>query len=86
MAPVDTLWSQIIRCSGEVFRQKRGKAFTYSVSGDTIYLDSTIRDLPRRYINEAYTRMPLSGPDDIGDLNGHRYIYAILSDRRIVGG
>ena len=86
MAPIDVLWSRIIRCSGEVFHQQRGKAFTYSVSGDVVYVDTADDDLSRRQIAEAFNRMPLDGPDDIRDLSGPRYIYAILTDRRIVGG
>ena len=86
MAPIDVLWSRIIRCSGEVFHQQQGQSFTYSVSGDTIYLDTANQDLSRQQIAEAFNRMPLAGPDDIRDLNGPRYIYAILTDRRIVGG
>lgn len=86
MAPMDVLWSRIIACSGEVFRQQRGKSFTYSVSGDTVYLDTANQDLSRRQIAEAFGRMPLAGPDDISDLGGARYIYAILTDRRIAGG
>ena len=86
MTSVDVLWSRIVACSGEVFRQVRGKSFTYSVSGDTVYLDTANRDLSRRQIAEASNRTPLAGPDDIRDLSGARYIYAILTDRRIVGG
>ena len=86
MAPVDVLWSRIIACSGEVFRQQRGKSFTYSVSGDTIYLDTANQDLSRGHIAEAFSRLPLAGPDDSRDLSGSRYIYAILTDRRIPGG
>ena len=86
MAPIDVLWSRIIRCSGEVFDQRRGKSFTYSVSGDTVYLDTANQDLSRRHIAEAFSRMPLTDPDDLSDLNGSRYIYAILTDRRIAGG
>ena len=86
MAPIDVLWNRIIACSGEVFRQRRGKSFTYSVSGDTVYLDTVNEDLSRRQITDAYNRIPLAGPDDINDLNGPRYIYAILTDRRIAGG
>lgn len=86
MAPIDVLWSRIIRCSGEVFRQQHGKPFTYSVSGDTIYLNTTNQDVSRRQITEAQSRMPLAGPDDIRDLSGASYIYAILTDRRITGG
>jgi hypothetical protein len=85
MAASDVLWNRIIACSGEAFHQQRGKSFTYSVSGDTVYLDTANQDLSRRQIAEALSRMPLAGLDDIGDLSGSRYIYAILTDRRIVG-
>ena len=86
MASLDVLWNRIIRCSGEIFRQRRGGSFTYSVSGDTVYLDTANQDLSRRQIAEALGRMPLAGPDDISDLAGSKYIYAIVTDRRIVGG
>jgi hypothetical protein len=86
MAPIDVLWNRIVRCSGEVFRQQRGQAFTYSVSGDTVYIDTANQNLSRHQIAEASNRMPLTGPDDLSDLNGPRYIYAILTDRRIAGG
>jgi hypothetical protein len=86
MAPPDVLWNRIIACSGEIFRQQQGKSFTYSVSGDTVYLDTANQDLSRRHIAEALGRMPLAGPDDLSDLSGSRYIYAIVTDRRIVGG
>jgi hypothetical protein len=86
MASMDVLWNRIIACSGEVFHQLRGKSFIYSVSGDTVYLDTTNQDLSRTQITEAYTRMPLAGPDDIRDLSGPTYIYATLTDRRIAGG
>jgi len=86
MNPTGVLWRRIVACSGEVFRQQQGKPFTYSVSGDTIYLDTANQNLSRPHIEEAYSRLPLNGPDDIHDLDGARYIYAILTDRRIAGG
>lgn len=86
MTSTDVLWGRIIIYSGEVFRQQQGKPFTYSVSGDTIYMDTANQNLSRPHIEEAYSRMPLNGPDDIHDLDGPRYIYAILTDRRIAGG
>ena len=86
MAQSDVSWNRIIRCSGEVFRHHQGGSFTYSVSGETVYLDTANQDLSRRQIAEALGRMPLAGPDDISDLDGTRYIYAIVTDRRIVSG
>lgn len=61
MASIDVLWSRIIACSGEVFGQQRGRSFTYSVSGNTVYVDTANQDQSRRQITEAYNRMPWAG-------------------------
>ena len=63
MAPDTVLWSRTIRCSGEVLDQQRGKAFTYSVSGDTVCIDTANQNLSQRQIADASNRMPLTGPD-----------------------
>ncbi len=86
MAAIDVVWNRIVAYSGEMFHQKHGKSFTYSVSGDTVYLDTTDQDLSRRQIADALARMPLAGPDEISDLRSPNYIYAILTDWRIAGG
>jgi hypothetical protein len=86
MAAIDIVWHRIVDYSGEVFHQKHGKSFVYSVSGDTVYLDTLDQDLSRSHIAEAFARMPLTGPHEIADLGGATYIYAILTDRRIAGG
>jgi hypothetical protein len=86
MAAIDIVWHRIVDYSGEVFHQKHGKSFVYSVSGDTVYLDTIDQDLSRHQIAEAYARMPLTDPSEIGDLAGPSYIYAILTDWRIAGG
>lgn len=85
MAAIDIVWHRIVDYSGEVFHQKHGKSFIYSVSGDTVYLDTVDQDLSRRDIAEALVRMPFSGPHEIADLGGASYIYAILTDWRIAG-
>jgi hypothetical protein len=83
MAAIDTVWHRIIAYSGEAFHPEHGKSFTYSVSGDTVYLDTTDQDLSRPQIAVALTRMPLSHPVQLSDLAGPIYIYTILTDPRI---
>ena len=85
MAVIDTVWHRIIAYSGEAFHPEHGKSFTYSVSGDTVYLDTTDQDLSRSQIAVALTRMPLSHPVQLSDLAGPNYIYTILTDSRITG-
>ena len=85
MAAIDTVWHRIVDYSGEVFHQKHGKSFVYSVSGDTVYLDTIDQDLSRQHVAVAFSRMPLSHPVQLSDLAGASYIYAILTDWRIAG-
>jgi hypothetical protein len=70
MAAIDTVWHRIIAYSGEAFYPERGKSFTYSVSGDSVRLDTTDQDLSRSQIAVALTRMPLSHPVQLNDLAG----------------
>ena len=85
MAAIDIVWHRIVDYSGEVFHQKHGKSFVYSVSGDTVYLDTIDQNLSRHHIAQALARMPLTDPGEIADLGGASYIYAILTDWRIAG-
>jgi hypothetical protein len=36
MASFDEVWQQIVALQGETFHQKRGKAFSYTVSGKSL--------------------------------------------------
>ena len=85
MAAIDTVWHRIIAYSGEAFQPEHGKPFTSSVSGDTVYLDTTNQDLSRSYFEKALARMPLSHPVQLSDLAGSSCIYTILTDSRISG-
>jgi hypothetical protein len=85
MTSMDVLWSRIVAYSGEVFHLLGGRSFTYSVSGDTVHVDTGNADLARMQIETALDRMPLTDPDDLNDLRDPAYIYAILNDRRIAG-
>jgi hypothetical protein len=85
MALIDAVWSRIVAYSGEVFHLLGGKSFTYSVSADTIRMDTGNTDLVQRQIETALGRMPLANPDDLNDLQGPAYIHAILTDPRITG-
>jgi hypothetical protein len=60
---MDVLWGRIAAYSGEVFHLLGGRSFTYSVSGDTVHVDTGNTDLARRQIETALDRMPLTDPD-----------------------
>lgn len=85
MSPIDVLWSRIVAFSGESFYLPGGRSFTYSVSGDTIHVDTVNTDLARWQITKAAGRMPLTGAIDVDDLPHPTHIYTLLTDRRITG-
>ena len=83
MAGFDEVWHGIVALSGQTFRQKRGKPFTYVVSGNSLKPSTTNRQLPRSHFARAFERAPLDGPGQLQDLQGPSYLFAILTDPRI---
>ena len=79
----DEVWQRILTLHGETFYQKRGKPFTYAVSGNSLKPSTTNRQLPRSHFAQAFTRAPLHGPGQLQDLQGPSYLFAILTDPRI---
>lgn len=84
MASIDTVWSRIVAHEGQTFHQKRGNPFTYTMQGSALSPDTTNRLLPRGDFDKALAMMPLDGPGEIQHLQGPSYIYAILTDERIL--
>jgi hypothetical protein len=83
MDAFDEVWQRIVRLRGETFYQKRGKAFSYTVSGGSLRPSTTNRQLPRSHFARAFARAPLDGPGQLQDLQGPSYLFAILTDPRI---
>ncbi len=81
----DDVWTRICSCEGEVFHQKRGQPFTYTVISSSLRPSTTNRMLPRSHFEAALKRFPVSGPGELNDLQGPSYLYAILTDPRIAG-
>jgi hypothetical protein len=71
--------------AGEVFHQKRGKPFTYTVSGGCVRRDRTNRLLPRTDFAAALELVPTDTTVSFQRLQGPSYVWAILHDRRIPG-
>jgi hypothetical protein len=84
MAGFDAVWRRIAAFQGHTFRQRRGKPFTYVVSGGCVVPSTTNRLLPRSQFARAFERAPLGGPGQLQDLQGPSYLFAILTDPRIV--
>jgi hypothetical protein len=83
MAGFDVVWQRIVALQGQTFRQRRGKPFTYVVSGACVVPSTTNRLLPRSQFARAFERAPLGGPGQLQDLQGPSYLFAILTDPRV---
>lgn len=85
MLDIETVWANVLKYEGEVFRQIRGGEFRYRVSGNFIHPDRTNIQISKSQLHEALAFFPLSNTVRIQHLRGPSYIYAILMDRRISG-
>ena len=82
---IETIWKNIIEHEGSVFLTKTNMELVYHVDGNMLKHNRTSTPLSKADIEKALLRLPLSGPRDINTVvTGPAYIYAILSDKRIV--
>jgi len=85
MPIIDEVWGRIEAHVGEVFRQKRGAPFTYTVGGGCVRPDRTNRLLPRSDFAAALDLVPSATTVPFQRLQGSSCIWAILHDPRISG-
>jgi len=85
MSDFADVWQRIVLLQGQTFYQKTGKPFTYTVSGNSVRLQTTNRQLSRSQFSRAFDRVPLHGPGQLQDLQGPSYLFAILTDTRVTG-
>ena len=84
MTGFDAVWHRIVALQGQTFHQKTGKPFRYRVPGNSVVPSTTNRQLPRSHFARAYERAPIAGPGQLQDLQGPSYLYAILTDPRVL--
>lgn len=78
------VWSNILKNQGEVFRQIRGRKFTYEIRGDCLIPNTTNVNIGKKDFEKAYMMYPLKNTMGLQDLRGPSYIFAVLMDKRIV--
>jgi hypothetical protein len=78
------VWRRIVELQGQTFHQKTGRPFAYTVAGGSVVPTTTNRQLPKSHFARAYERVPLRGPGQLQDLQGPSYLYAILTDPRVL--
>lgn len=81
---IELIWARICRHEGETFRQIRGKEFTYTVNGNSIRLSTTNYNIAKSTFEKALAFLPLENTVPIQHLSAPSYLYAILTDSRIV--
>ncbi|MET3684422.1 hypothetical protein ABID56_002559 [Alkalibacillus flavidus] len=80
---IEGVWERIVKNEGEVFKQKRGKEFSYSVKMNTLYLRTTNRIISKKTFEKALDEVPLENTVPLQNLQAPSYLYAILMDNRI---
>ena len=84
MTDFDVVWRRIVALEGETFRQRRGKPFSYAISGGSVVPSTTNRLLPRS-ISPALSSGPrCAAPANCRICRGLPILFAILTDPRIV--
>ena len=81
---IDMIWRNIVSHEGETFYKKRGEPFKYSVIANRIKLSTTNRDISKGVFQQALEYMPLEKTTPIQHLQAPSYLFAILTDRRIL--
>ena len=82
----EVVWQRILSLEGEEFCTVRNLEFTYKVVGTSLIPNRAQRKISQSDFYKAYKSMPLNGPGDINNLvQGPAYVYAILTDRRVLG-
>lgn len=80
----ETIWENIVHCSGQKFFTKSGLPFTYQILNNSVVTSRTNYPLSKSQFEKAAKIPHLIGPGQINHLvRGPAYIYAILTDSRI---
>ena len=82
---IEFVWEKICKNEGAVFRQIRGKEFTYTVKGNLIMPSTTNYNIAKSTFEKALDFLPLENTMPIQHLPAPSYLYAILMDDRICG-
>lgn len=80
---IDKVWERIIQCEGEVFKQIRGKEFSYLVKGSSVFLSATKRSISKKEFAKALKLVPLENTVPLQNFQAPSYLFAIVMDERI---
>jgi len=86
MISIDDVWNRLAKYEGKTFRQIRGKEFRYTIRGETLYLDTTSWSFSKGHLGRALPLLPLKDTTQVQHLMAPSYMFALLTDDRIVAG
>ena len=83
---IEKVWKNIQTCAGLPFETKGRISFTYQMLNEyTLQTSNTSMSLSKSNFSKALQLMPVKGPSGFGQkIQGASYVYALLSDDRIM--
>lgn len=81
---IEQIWTRIIENEGEIFKQMKGKEFTYQIIGNGLKLSTTNHIINRSVFEKAIELLPIENTVPLQHLRAPSYLYAILTDKRII--
>jgi hypothetical protein len=85
VSDIDRVWQNLIACEGQTFTQIRGGEFNYQVRGKYLLPDRTLVQISKKSIEEALQYLPLMNTTVLQHLRAPSYLFALLTDKRIIG-
>jgi hypothetical protein len=81
---IDELWRRLWDLEGETFTQIRGGQSTFVIDAAGLRPSRTDWTIPRSHFERALERLPVDNTVPFQDLFGPSYLYAILTDPRVI--
>lgn len=81
---IEQIWTRIIENEGEIFKQIKGKEFTYQIIGNGLKLSTTNQIINKSVFEKAIELLPVKNTVPLQHLRAPSYLYAILTDKRII--
>ena len=85
---VNKAWENIIKHEGEIFHTVSNLEFTYqmNLNSNGFITNRGKITLTQKNFEKAFSLMPVKGPGELGQngIYGNPYVYALLTDKRIM--
>lgn len=82
---INIIWDRIVLHEGEIFTQIKGKEFIYRVVRDTLIPSTTNVVIRKNDLEKALYFCPLANTMPVQHLRAPSYIFALLTDERVIG-